>query len=73
MACTSLHSKEASFNLWIDPALKAAFTAATSAEARRQSLELAAVVRDPNSSEPEELRWLAAFVDQDEYNYETVP
>jgi hypothetical protein len=32
MARTSLHPKETSFNLRIDPALKAAFTAATAEE-----------------------------------------
>ena len=97
MPRTSQHPKETSFNLRIDPALKAAFTAATGAEdkpaaqvvrdfmrayvkqrnrrtfeaeARRQSLALAATARDPNSAEAEELRWLAALVDQDDLGNE---
>jgi len=97
MPRTSHHPKETSFNLRIDPALKAAFTAATEAEdkpaaqvirdfmrayirrrqqrtfaveARRQSRLLAEAARDPGSSEAEELRWLEAFVGQDEYAVE---
>ncbi len=42
MPRTSLHPKESSFNLRIDPALKAAFTAATEAEDR----PAAQVIRD---------------------------
>lgn len=97
MPRTSQHLKDTSFNLRLDPALKAAFTAATEAEdkpaaqvirdfmrayverrtrrafeaeARRQSKRLAAAADEPGSPEAEELRWLEAFVDQDEFGDE---
>ena len=100
MPRTSQHPKETSFNLRIDPALKAAFTAATEAEdkpaaqvirdfmrayvkrrelhtfgaeARRQSRLLAEAARDPDSPEAEELRWLEAFVDHDDFAEEREP
>ncbi len=43
------------------------------AEARRQSRLLAAAARDPNSAEAEEMRWLEAFVDQDDVGDEWKP
>lgn len=100
MPRTSQHPKDTSFNLRIDPALKAAFTAATEAEdkpaaqvvrdfmrayvkqrerrafeaeARRQSQRLAEAARDPDSAEAEEMRWLAAVVDQDDLADEWKP
>ena len=100
MSRTSQHPKETSFNLRLDPALKAAFTAATEAddkpaaqvirdfmrayvkrragrafeaEAQRQSRLLAASVRDANSTEAEEMRWLEAFVDQNDFGDEWTP
>ena len=100
MPRTSQHPKETSFNLRIDPALKAAFTAATEAEdkpaaqvvrdfmrayvkqrerrafeveARRQSKLLAEAARNPTSAEAEDLRWLAAMVDQDDFADEWKP
>jgi predicted transcriptional regulator len=39
-------------------------------EARRQSKPLAAAGRDPSSPQAEELRWLEAFVDQDDFGDE---
>ena len=100
MPRTSQHPKDTSFNLRIDPALKAAFTAATEAEdkpaaqvvrdfmrayvkqrerrafeaeARRQSQLLAEEARDPTSNEAEEMRWLTALVDQDDFAGESKP
>jgi len=87
MPRTSQRPKETSFNLRIDPALKAAFTAAAEeedkpaaqivrefmrdfvkrrerrefeAEARRQSLLIAEVARDPNSDEAQVMREIEA-------------
>ncbi len=100
MPRTSQHPKETSFDLRLDSALKAAFTAATQAadrpatqvirdfmrayvkrrercvfeaEPRRQSRLLAAAARDPSSTEAEEMRWLAAFVDQNDFGDEGTP
>jgi hypothetical protein len=97
MPRTSQHPKETSINLRIDPALKAAFTAAAEAddkpaaqvirdfmrayvkrrehrafeaEARRQSRLLASAACDPGSPEAEEMRWLEAFVDQNDFGDE---
>jgi hypothetical protein len=100
MPRASQHPKETSFDLRIDPALKAAFTAAAEAEdkpaaqvirdfmrayverrerrafeteARRQSRLLAAAARDPSNTEAEEMRWLEAFVDQNDFADEWTP
>jgi len=94
MPRTSQHPKGGTFNFRIDPALKAAFTAATeaddkpaaqvlrdfmrtyvkqkedrafAAEARRQSLAIAARSRDPGSDDHASLRELEALVDEDAF------
>jgi hypothetical protein len=88
------HPKDTTFNLRIDPTLKAAFTAATEAEdkpaaqvlrdfmryyirrrehrefeaeARRQSLAIAARAKDPTSDEYAVMREIEAELDRDEF------
>lgn len=97
MPRTSSQPKAENFNFRIDPALKAAFTAATSAEerpaaevlrdfmrayvarqerhafeaeARRQSLEVAALARDPTSDEAQVLHELDALFEADDFRDE---
>lgn len=94
MPRTTKHPKEMSFNLRIDPALKAAFTAATAAddkpaaqvlrdfmrfyvkrrerrafaaEARRQSLLIADLARDPNSDEYAVMREIEAELEDERF------
>lgn len=57
-------SKDETFNVRIDPALKAVFT---QAEARRQSLAIAERVRDSDSDEARSLRELGSLFDEDQF------